>query len=114
MKFIINLLVSGVAILIASFLTPNVVLSWGLMSAIWVAVLLGVVNAIVGNLLRFITAPLNFFTLGLVSFLISVVMVMLVDRFIDWFDIGGFGNAIIFSIVLGIINGIFWFLWLKK
>ena len=82
MKFIISLLLSGVAVFAAAYLVPGVGID-GFVTALIVAVILGLVNATIGFLLKMITAPLNWVTLGLVSLIINVLMVLLVDNFIN-------------------------------
>lgn len=64
-KFLLNLLISGIAVLIASYLTPGVAVE-SLWVAILVALALSLVNATLGALLRMITFPINFITFGLV------------------------------------------------
>lgn len=81
MKFIISLFLSAVAVLAASYMVPGVVVDGFLMALIF-AVVLGLVNATIGYFLKLITAPLNWLTLGLVSLVINVLMVLLVDNFI--------------------------------
>lgn len=103
MKFIISLLLSGVAVFAAAYLVPGVGVD-GFVTALIVAVILGLVNATIGLLLKFITAPLNWITLGLVSLIINVLMVLLVDNFIAGFSTNGFWAAAIFALVLAIIQ----------
>jgi putative membrane protein len=66
---------------------------------------IGLVNAIVGGLLRLFTFPLNWLTFGLVSFIITVLMVMLSDSIMgSKFDVNGFWNAMLFAIVVAILE----------
>lgn len=77
------------------------------MTALLVAVVLGLVNATIGFLLKIITAPLNWLTLGLLSLVINVIMVLLVDNFIVGFNTNGFWAAAVFALVLAIIQSFF-------
>lgn len=103
MKFLISLLLSAVAVLAAAYLVPGVQID-GFVTALIVAVVLGLVNATIGYLLKLLTAPLNWLTLGLVSLIINVLMVLLVDSLIAGFSISGFWMAAIFALVLAIIQ----------
>lgn len=103
MKFLISLLLSAVAVFAAAYLVPGVQID-GFVTALIVAIVLGLVNATIGLLLKMITAPLNWITLGLVSLIINVLMVMLVDNFINGFSTNGFWAAAIFALVLAIIQ----------
>lgn len=106
MKLIIEILIMGVAVLLAAFLIPGVQVD-GFGSAILVGILLALVNATIGFILRILTFPINFLTLGLMSFIISVLMILLVDRWMDSFHTSGFFSAMIFAIVLAIIKMLF-------
>nr|WP_294899042.1 phage holin family protein [uncultured Pedobacter sp.] len=106
MKLIIEILIMGVAVLLAAFLIPGVSVD-GFGSAILVGILLALANATIGFILRILTFPINFLTLGLMSFIISVLMVLLVDSWMDSFHTSGFFSAMIFAIVLAIIKMLF-------
>ena len=84
LKFILSLIISGVAVLIASYLTPGVAVD-GLWTAIIVAFVFGLVNAVIGTILRILTLPLNFLTFGLISFIITILMVFLTDNLVQGF-----------------------------
>lgn len=106
MRFIIELLLSGLAVALAAYLIPGVQVD-SYLTAIVAGLLLGFVNATIGTVLRILTFPINFLTLGLMSFLITVLMVILVDRLIQGFDTSGFFSALLFAAVLAVIKMIF-------
>ena len=106
MRLIIEILLMGVAVSVAAFLIPGVYVD-GFLSAILAGILIAVANATIGTLLRILTFPINFLTLGLMSFIITVLMVLLIDSLMDGFNTQGFFSAMIFAIVLAIINMIF-------
>lgn len=106
MKLIIEIILMGVAVVIAAFIVPGTEVS-GLWSAIIAGLLIGLANATVGYILRILTFPLNVLTLGLVSFIISVLMVMLVSNLMSGFHVAGFFSAMLFALVLAIIKMIF-------
>lgn len=102
-KIILEILLMGLAVLIGAYLVPGVTVD-GYGSAIIAAVLIAVVNATIGLLLRFFTFILNFLTLGLVSFIISVLMILLVDSWMSGFNTSGFFSAAILAIVVTIVK----------
>jgi len=106
MKIILQFLITGIAIAFASYLVPWVYVD-GLRTAIVVGVMLAIVNATVGFLLRIITLPFNILTLGLVGFLIGVLMILLVDRRVDGFSISGFWSWLRFAVIFWLINMVF-------
>lgn len=73
--------------------------------AIVTGLVIGFVNATVGSILRLFTFPLNWLTLGLVSFIITVLMVLLSDWLLgNKFDVSGFWTAALFAIVVAILE----------
>ncbi|MBC7617098.1 MAG: phage holin family protein, partial [Pedobacter sp.] len=57
-----------------------------------------------GLILRVFTFPLNVLTLGLISFIITVLMVLLVDNLMDGFNTTGFLAAAILAIVVAVVK----------
>ena len=96
----------GAAVAIAAYLIPGVEVS-SFWSAIIAAVLIALANATIGTILRILTFPINFLTLGLISFIITVLMVLLVDELMDDFNTEGFFSALLFAIVLALVNMVF-------
>lgn len=103
MRFIIELVVTGIAIMLAAYVIPGVEVA-GFWSAVLAGVLIALANATVGTILRVFTLPLNILTLGLVSFVITVLMVMLVSNIMDGFSVSGFFSAMFFAILTAIIQ----------
>ena len=106
MAFILEILLTGVAMLLGAYLVPGVQLD-GFGSAIIAALLIALANATLGFILRILTFPLNFLTLGLVSFIITVLMILLVDNLMTGFNTSGFFSAALLAIVVAIIQMIF-------
>lgn len=106
MRFILEILLTGLAVVLAAYFVPNVNVD-GYITAIIVGVLLALANATIGLLLRILTFPINILTLGLMSFFITVLMVLLVDKFMDGFSTSGFFSAMIFALVLALIKMLF-------
>lgn len=104
MKFIISLLLTGVVVAVACWLIPGAKVA-GFGWAIVTGLVIGFVNATVGSILRLFTFPLNWLTLGLVSFIITVLMVLLSDSLLgDKFNVDGFWTAALFAIVVAILE----------
>lgn len=103
MHFIIDLLLTGLAVFLASYIIPGAEVS-GFWAAVLAGFLIGLVNATLGTILRIFTLPLNILTLGLVSFIITVLMVMLVSNIMSGFTVTGFFPAVFFAIMTAIIQ----------
>jgi putative membrane protein len=105
MRFILEILFMGLAMLLGAYLVPGVQID-GFGSAIIAALLIALANATIGFVLRLLTFPFNVLTLGLVSFLITVLMVLLVDHLMTGFHTSGFIAAAILAIVVAVIKTI--------
>ncbi len=96
------------AIIVGTFLvlSHNVpgfyVQNWGV--AIIAALLLGLINATMGIVLKFLTLPLILVTFGLFSFVVNAVMLLLVAFIVPGFSINGFWPALLAALVLAAVN----------
>lgn len=92
-----------ISIGIAAYLLPGIVVR-GFIPALLAALFLGIVNTLIRPILLLITLPINVLTLGLFTFVINAVLVLLVSKVITGFEVKGFWWAVLFSIVLSIIQ----------
>lgn len=105
MQILINLVVSAVAVLVTAYVIPGVEVE-GFFVALVVAVILAVINAFVRPLVELISLPINVLTLGLFSFVITALMVMLTGAVVPGFVVSGFLAALIFGVVLSLVNAV--------
>ena len=100
MHFILNLLISAGVLFLLAALLPSVSIK-NYATAIGVALVIGILNATIGFLLRL---PLNILTLGLLTFVIrlivSVLMIKLADKLFSGFEVKGWLPAFIISIAI--------------
>jgi putative membrane protein len=68
------------------------------------ALLFGILNTILKPLLRLLTLPLAFITLGLIWFGVSMLMLWLTDLLVDGFDIHGFRTLVYATIIVWAVN----------
>ena len=94
-----------VAIIITAYILPGVAVS-GFLSAFLTAVVLGFVNAFIRPAALFLTLPINVLTLGLFTFVVNAFLVLLVSGVVPGFKVDGFWWALVFSIVLVIVNAL--------
>ncbi len=106
MKFLVNTLISALAIGITALLIPGIEVG-GLWAAILVAVVMALLNRFVKPVLTLLTLPLSIFTLGLSYLAINVLMVYLAAWIVDpGFEIHSFWSALIFSLALSVVNSL--------
>lgn len=103
MGFLLQWVVSSVAIVITAYLLPGVAVE-SLLAALVTALILGLVNAVIRPILILLTLPLNILTLGLFTLVINALMVMLAAAIVPGFTVQGFWWALLFGIVLAIVN----------
>jgi len=103
MSFLIQWVVSGVAIIITAYLLPGVAVE-GFLAALVTALILGLINAIIRPILILLTLPLNILTLGLFTLVINALLVILAATIVPGFAVQGFWWALLFGIVLAIVN----------
>ncbi len=103
MKLLLKWFMMAVSIVIAAYFIPGVKVG-SFLSAIWVALFLGIVNVLVRPVLIFITLPINILTLGLFTFVINAVLILLASTVIKGFEVSGFWWAVLYGIVLSAIN----------
>src|SRR6478609_5954630 len=103
MGFILKLLLTGVAVVLASYVLPGVHVD-GFGTALIVAVVLAILNAVVRPILVLLSLPITIFTLGLFLLVINAAIILLADSLIKGFEVDGFLWALIFSLVLSVIT----------
>lgn len=105
MNFIIRLIISTLAVLVTAYILPGVYLE-SFMTGVIVAIVLGFLNSIVKPLLIFFALPAVIFTFGLFLIVINTLIILLADKLVDGFSVGGFWKALIFGIVLWMVTSI--------
>jgi putative membrane protein len=105
MPLILHWIIATAAVLIAAYLLPGVAVS-GVFTALVVAVVLGLANALIRPLLLLLTLPITILTLGLFTFVINALMILLVASIVPGFHVDGFWWALLFSIILTLVSGL--------
>ena len=88
MSFLINWLLSGLAIVITAYLLPGVPLS-GIKAALLTAIALGLINAVIKPVLKLLTLPFTIMTLGLFSLVLKkkidfLTIPLALKRYVQW------------------------------
>jgi putative membrane protein len=104
MRLLLNWLLSAISLLIVSKMVPGFYLR-GFTAALIAAVVIGLVNATLGLVLKIITLPLTFLTLGLFWWVVNALMLMFASTLLaPDFMVRGFWPAFWGAIVLSLIN----------
>jgi len=105
-NFIIRLILSALAVFICATILPGAHVD-GFLIAIVVAGVLAILNVMIKPVLVILTIPITFLTLGLFLLVINTILILMVDWLVPGFEVDGFWWALVFSILLALINAIF-------
>lgn len=105
MKLIIRLLVTAIVVVLLANILPGVEVE-SFVTAVIVAVVLGLLNLIVKPILVLFTLPVTILTLGLFLLVINALIILLCDYLIGGFAVSGFWYALLFSVLLSIVQSI--------
>jgi len=103
MGILIRWLILTAAILIASYLLDGIHVS-GFMSAFFAAAILGILNAFFRPILFILTFPITVLTLGLFTFVINAVLLMMASGVISGFEVRGFWTAVFGSLLISLVS----------
>jgi len=96
-------LVNAAALLLVAYLYPGVHVE-GFTAALFAALVLGLVNALIRPILVILTLPVTILTLGLFLFVINALLFWLVAEIVRGFTVTGFGAALLGSILYSVIT----------
>lgn len=101
---LVKLIISALSVGITAWFMEGVTVEpWW--ATIIVAIVLGLINSIIRPVVKLFSLPINVITLGLFTFVINALMVMLCAWFLDdYFKVDGFVSALIFSVILGLVS----------
>lgn len=97
---------SSLAVAITAWILPGVTVE-NYLSALIVAVVLSILNIFLKPVLVFLTIPVTLLTFGLFLLVINALLILLADDLVGGFIVDGFWWALLFSIILSVINSIF-------
>ncbi len=113
LRLIINWLLTTIALLIVAYFVPGFHVT-GFGAALWAAVVIGLINATLGTILKVITFPLTILTLGIFWIVVNALMLKVASAFAPGFHIDGFKAAFVGAILLSILQMILRWLFLPK
>jgi putative membrane protein len=107
MKFIIQLIISTLAVLISAYLLPGVeIVGNSFFTALIVAAVLSFLNGVVKPIMIVLTIPITVVTLGFFLLVINALMILLASKLVEGFHVNGFWWALLFSFILSIVTSI--------
>ena len=100
---IVNWLLSSLALIIVAHLVPGFEVK-GLPAALIAPIVIGLVNATVGFILKILTLPITLLTFGLFLLVINALMLELAAFLVPGFAVQGFLSAFFGAILLSLVS----------
>ena len=100
---ILRWLILSVAIMVSAHLFAGIHVA-GYGTALFAALVLGILNAFFRPILFILTLPINVLTLGLFTFVINAVLLLMTSGIIGGLVVDGFGSALFGSLIISIVS----------
>lgn len=106
LNILVKILLGGISVLIAEYFIGGVHID-SVMTGFLLAAVIILINMTLKPILIVLTLPITFLTLGLFLLVLNACMFLLADELIPGFELDGFWWAVLFAIVVSIINSLF-------
>ncbi len=101
-NLLLRWLVLAAAVATAAWLVPGIRIDGGAAELLLVAAIVGLLNAIVGPVLRILSLPFIIVTLGLFLLVVNAVLFLLAAELVDALQVDGFGAAVLGGLVVSV------------
>jgi putative membrane protein len=105
-RLLVEWLLNALALLIVTYVVPGFDVE-DFSTALVAVLVIGLLNLTLGWILRFVTWPLNWLTLGLVYLVVDAVIIYLASKLVKGFRIASFFTAFLGALVLAIVHFLF-------
>lgn len=105
MKLLIRIIITSVLVLLISHFMTGVHVA-GFVTALLVAVVLGLLNIFIKPIFVLLTLPFTIVTLGLFLLVINAIIILLCTNIVGGFSVDTFWTALLFSVVLSLSQSI--------
>ncbi len=95
--------ISAASLAAVAYIFPGIELS-GIGAALFAPIVIGLINATLGLVLKIVTLPLSILSLGIVLLVINALMLQLAAFIVPGFFIAGFWSAFFGAIVLSVVS----------
>ena len=103
-NFIVRIVINALALWAAAALVSGITLSSDVGQVVLVALVFGVINAILKPILMIVSFPFLVVTLGLFALVVNAALLMITARLVDSFSVDGWGAALLGSIVVSLVT----------
>mgnify|MGYP003336785755 FL=1 len=106
MKLLIRWAALAASFWVATTVVSGIKVDGGLKTYLWVALLFGLINALLGSVIRLLTLPITFLSFGLFLVIINAAMLQLTARWSDKLSIDNFWSAIFASVIISVVTSV--------
>ncbi|MDM8527988.1 phage holin family protein [Anaerolineales bacterium HSG24] len=102
---LISLVINAISLWVAAFIVPGIHFDTSVIGIFTVALIFGMVNTLIKPILQIVTCPFYLLTLGLFTFVVNALMLMLTSWLVgSAFHVDSFWWALLGSIVISIVS----------
>jgi len=105
MRLLVRWILNALALLGIAYYLPGIEVS-GFYSALIIALVLGLVNALVRPILVVLTLPITIVTLGLFILVINALLFWFTSTVVKGFEVDGFVSAFIGALIMTVVSWI--------
>ncbi len=98
-----TLILNAIAFYVTAYLVPGVTIA-GWSALLVVSIVWGILSILLKPVLILLTLPINILTLGLFTFVINAMLIMLMSNLVRGFSVASFGTALMAAIVLALVS----------
>lgn len=108
-RVVVTFVIVAVAVGVAAAVVPGIDVDGGVLTLLWVAVVFGLVNALLGPILHLLALPLSVMTLGLFALVVNGILLAITAGISDDLDVGGFVGTIVGALIISVVTAILGF-----
>ena len=102
-NLLIHWAISAISLVVVAQLIPGISVD-GIGPALIAPLVIGLVNATVGFILKIVTFPITILTLGIFLLVVNAMMLMLAAYLVPGFAVDGFWSAFFGAIVMSVVS----------
>ncbi len=106
MKLLLRWLAIALAFWVATTLVPGIEVKGGFTTYLWVALLFGLINTILGSIIKVLTLPAVILSFGFFLLVINAAMLSLTARWSDKLDVTGFWSAFWAALIISVFTSL--------
>ena len=106
MRFVIRVLINAAALWVADQILDGIELSGSIWAILLVALVFGLINAVLKPILKLLSLPVLILTLGLFAFVINAALLGLTAALMDNLTVDGFWSAVLGGLIIAVVSAV--------